>query len=253
LGLDVYVGPLSRYYAGAWETIVQQEGRRLGHQVEVVRRNPFPTEDPQIARRQVVDWQSQLSDILMGSVGRLAWAESPAEEYVTDKPDWGPFIAVCLLAAKLDGLQDGLPDVVPTGERALKLWDRLGRRSQAPEPLGHRIGRLFGRSGTYAPPPRRFTQIVGPEIWLPIDASVVIETDDALGTRRTFGAIGPLLAELRDLNAQTYQAKDETLSEWAHDAPAGDAFEPAARFGLAVMLSLAAAAVDRRQPLVLDY
>jgi hypothetical protein len=230
MGLDVYVGPLSRYYAGALET-----------------------DDPLIARQRVVEWQSDLSDVLMGSVGRLAWAESPTDDYVTDKLGWGPFVAVCLLAARFDGLQDRVPEAVPTAPRAMKLWGRLGRRTQAAEPLGHRIGRLLGRSSTYAPPPRRFTQIVGPEIWLPLDASVVIETADALGVRRTFGSIGMLLAELRQLNAQTYRASDETLSEWARKAPDDDAFEPAAQFGLAVMLKLAAVAVDRRQPLVLDY
>jgi hypothetical protein len=251
--LDVYVGPLSRYYAGAWETIVEQEGRRLGRQVDAVRRTPFPSGDLQVVRRRVIEWQSGLSDTLMGSVGRLSWAESPTDDYVTEKLDWAPFVSVCLLAAHADGLEDRLPRLVPTGSRAMTLWDRLGRRTQAPEPLGHRIGRLFGRSSTYAPPPRRFSQIVGPEIWLPLDASAVIETNDALGVRRTFGANGSLLAELRQLNAQTFRASDEGLAEWARDAPEGDAFEPAAHFGLAVMLSLAATAVDRRQPLVLDY
>ncbi|HET7027120.1 MAG TPA: hypothetical protein VFI28_05475 [Candidatus Limnocylindrales bacterium] len=253
MGLDVYVGPLSRYYSGAWESIVQQEERRLGPQVEVVRPNPFSSDDPEVVRRRVIDWQASLSDILMGSVGRLSWTESATGDYVSDKPDWGPFVALCLLAAHADGLLDALPDIVPTGQPAMKLWGRLGRRTQAPEPFGHRMRRLFGRSSTYAPPPRQFTQIVGPEVWLPLDASVVIETNDALGVRRTFGSVGPLLAELRQLNAQTFRATDATLSGWARDAPLGGAFEPAAHFGLAVMLSLAGRALDRRQPLVLDY
>jgi len=253
MGLDVYVGPLSRYYAGTWKTIVEQEGRRLGRQVEVLRRSPFSTDDPEVVRRRVIDWQAGLSDILLGSVGRLSWTESATADYVSDKPGWGPFVAVCLLAAHADGLLDRLPDVVPSGGQAMKLWDRLGRRTQTPEPLGHRMGRLFGRSSTYAPPPRQFTQIVGPEVWLPLDASVVIETDDALGVRRTFGSVGPLLGELRQLNAQTFGANEPTLSEWAREAPVGEAFEPAAHFGLALMLSLAGRALDRRQPLVLDY
>ena len=32
MGLDVYVGPLIRYYTGDWETIVQQIGRETGMQ-----------------------------------------------------------------------------------------------------------------------------------------------------------------------------------------------------------------------------
>jgi hypothetical protein len=37
MGLDVYVGPLSRYYTGQWETIIQQYARQTGMEVRVVR------------------------------------------------------------------------------------------------------------------------------------------------------------------------------------------------------------------------
>jgi hypothetical protein len=254
MGLDVYVGPLSRYYAGDWETIVQQQGREHGFAVEVIRPTTADaTTDPQIARRRVIEWQSSLSDTLMGAVGRISWTDSPTDDYVTDKPDWGPFLAVCLLAAHADGLEAQVPERVRTGSPGRKAWARLGRQTQAPEPLGHRIGRLLGRSSTYAPPPRQYAQVVGPEIWLPLDMAVVIETNDVAGVRRSFGSAPALLAELRQLNAQTYQATDETLAEWSRNAPDGDAFLPAARFGLATMLRLAGEAVERRQPLVLDY
>jgi len=45
MGLDVYVGPLSRYYAGDWETIVQQAGRQQGVEVQVLRA-PVPRQLP---------------------------------------------------------------------------------------------------------------------------------------------------------------------------------------------------------------
>ncbi len=37
MGLDVYVGPLSRYYGGDWETVIQQAAREGGFEVEVIR------------------------------------------------------------------------------------------------------------------------------------------------------------------------------------------------------------------------
>ena len=37
MGLDVYVGPFSRYHTGEWETIVQQAARANGMTVQVVR------------------------------------------------------------------------------------------------------------------------------------------------------------------------------------------------------------------------
>lgn len=36
MGLDVYVGTLTRYYSGDWELITQRVGRELGLTVEVV-------------------------------------------------------------------------------------------------------------------------------------------------------------------------------------------------------------------------
>ena len=37
MGLDVYVGPLTRYYSFEWETILQQAGREQGMDVHIVR------------------------------------------------------------------------------------------------------------------------------------------------------------------------------------------------------------------------
>ena len=48
MGLDVYVGPLVRYYTGDWQTIVQQLGREAGTAVEV--RRPAATKPSLIQR-----------------------------------------------------------------------------------------------------------------------------------------------------------------------------------------------------------
>jgi hypothetical protein len=42
MGLDVYVGSLTRYYTGDWETIVQQAGREMGLEVRVERPRSSP-------------------------------------------------------------------------------------------------------------------------------------------------------------------------------------------------------------------
>jgi len=48
MGLDVYVGSFTRYYAGDWETVVQRYGRETGLKVDVVRPldPPDSTRDP---------------------------------------------------------------------------------------------------------------------------------------------------------------------------------------------------------------
>jgi len=37
MGLDIYVGTLTRYYAGDWQTIVRQSAEGMGMEVQVVR------------------------------------------------------------------------------------------------------------------------------------------------------------------------------------------------------------------------
>src|SRR5262245_32541171 len=115
MGLDVYVGSLTRYYTGDWETIVQQWGRQNGVPVTVVRagqspggggsvwerlfkRNaPSPAEKTRIA---VIGWRGQIARVL-GREAALSfdWDESAASPYFTDKPDWAGFGALLLLAA----------------------------------------------------------------------------------------------------------------------------------------------------------
>src|SRR5690606_18200676 len=45
MGLDIYAGPLTRYYAGDWQTVVQRYGAEQGLEVHVVRpgQTPFPS------------------------------------------------------------------------------------------------------------------------------------------------------------------------------------------------------------------
>jgi len=52
MGLDVYVGPLTRYTLGEWLTIVQQAGLDAGQQVEILRANPSP-DDVALTTRMV--------------------------------------------------------------------------------------------------------------------------------------------------------------------------------------------------------
>src|SRR5687767_5829015 len=106
MGLDVYVGPLSRYYTGQWETIVQQYGRETGMQVQVVRPaqpskglfgrlldriRPAPN-----VHREVARWQVELSRLVGTTV---TWDDSEDREYFTDKPAWDCYGALLLWAA----------------------------------------------------------------------------------------------------------------------------------------------------------
>jgi hypothetical protein len=67
MGLDVYVGSLTRYYAGQWETIVQQAGRQIGFDVQVVRTQPeagAAITDPDEIRTGILRWRTALGQAL---------------------------------------------------------------------------------------------------------------------------------------------------------------------------------------------
>src|SRR5216683_2696624 len=105
MGLDVYVGSLTRYYARNWETIVQQAARSQGIQVQVMRPNPLPDDqikNPAQIRDLVIEWRSKMQAELKGAElidADLDWPEQPETPYFTDKPDWECFGAMTLLAA----------------------------------------------------------------------------------------------------------------------------------------------------------
>ena len=63
MGLDIYVGPLCRYYTGAWETVVQRYGRETGTSVYIVRATPASDDaitDPRLAVAFLENWRSSL-------------------------------------------------------------------------------------------------------------------------------------------------------------------------------------------------
>jgi hypothetical protein len=94
MGLDVYVGPLTRYYAGNWETIVQQRSKQFGIPVAIVRprqglfRRLFDRLSlrPPTAETAVRRWRDTLRRDL--GIADLDWNEDLEVDYETDKPAW---------------------------------------------------------------------------------------------------------------------------------------------------------------------
>src|SRR5687768_14062080 len=89
VGLDVYVGPLTRYYTGDWETIIEQLGREGAFAVEVVRPDGEDQgerlTDPAEVTELVLAWRTALS----AAIGQeLEWIEDPSAPVFTDKPAW---------------------------------------------------------------------------------------------------------------------------------------------------------------------
>lgn len=69
MGMDVYVGSLTRYTSGEWLTVVQQTLQTSGHDVRVIRAEPDPSEamDPVAVSDAVRSWQACSQELSGGS------------------------------------------------------------------------------------------------------------------------------------------------------------------------------------------
>ena len=102
MGLDVYVGGLTRYYSGQWETIVQRLAREDSLRVEMVRpdNSPDAITDPGEVGSIVIAWRTGLQKSLSQHTKVvLNWSEDFEAPYFTDKPAWDCYAALLLWAS----------------------------------------------------------------------------------------------------------------------------------------------------------
>ena len=236
MGLDVYVGSFTRYYAGDWETVVQKYGREQGIDVEVLRAEA-PTDamtDQAEIRRTVLSWRDRLSQALGSNIDRpLDWNESDDAPYFTDKPAWDCYGALLLWASYAEHPE------LPCPHDYVEDWktDRAFQQSSDPE---------MNTS---------FSQLLrGVEVWLPHDFSFTFRAAEASGHEVTFGSSVRLCAQLQELNQKTWNATDATRLQWQRDGAEHKApLEVGARFAFSVLSELAQQAVSNRLIMKLDY
>ena len=238
MGLDVYVGSLTRYYAQDWETIVQQWGHEHGLPVEVRRSQPSPPDritDPAVIRPAMIKWRSNLNQALSSQLGvELDWEEAPDAPYFTDKPGWDGYGGLVLLAAHEEN-----PQLKPPTRVSLDSW----KKDQAL--------RVSSTKGF----PTRYEHVIVPQWWLPCAFKPVFKGPSAAGAEVWFGSSIRLLDQLRALNERTYRGTAADLNVWRTQQPDGDEgpFEVEAKVGLSVFLSLAERSAAARLPMLLDY
>lgn len=236
MGLDVYVGSLTRYYSQDWETVTQKHAREKGIPVKVVRPNE-PEDaitDPDEIRSDVIAWRENLSRELESYLSEpLDWDESPRSPYFTDKPGWDCYSSLLLWAAYSEH-----PDLVCPKE-CVEDWtkDEAFRRSSDPE------------FDTNYP-----SLLSNTEIWLPADFRFTFAGPDLAGDTINYGSTVALREELNELNSRTWGADNSMLAVWCkkgagHLAP----LEIGARFAFAVFFELAGVATEHKLIMKLDY
>jgi hypothetical protein len=236
MALDVYVGTLTRYYSGQWETILARTAREQGRTLQVVRPDE-PSEavtDPSRIAPAIADWRATLSDALGDHLGEpLDWPEGMEPPYFTDKPDWDGLGGLLLWAAYAE--QAGLQRPVAYPED----WQN--------DPAY--------RASTAADFRSKYLPTLTSELWLPGDPAIAFQAEGVAGKVVWISFTTLLLSTLGDLNDRTWRAARADFAAWRDEGPPDetDSLERRARFGFAIFFALASRAVENRLPMILDY
>jgi hypothetical protein len=221
VGLDVYVGPLTRYYVEGPADVVER----------IARHQDLPVTDgleaEEVIRAAVVRWREGLSRWLGDRLaGPLEWDESGPAPCFTDKPGWDGYGGTLLLAA-----HDEHPELPPP-EAVSADW---------PDDPAYQAASAPGAGS-------RYRQLLTPELWLPSPFEFTVRTQDLTGEEVELGSSIALFDQLRLLSARYHldgQPPDRSADGHALPAAAGN--------GLAVLLRLAERSVSHQVPMKLDF
>jgi hypothetical protein len=233
MGIDIYVGPLSRYYAHAWQRAELQPAGAPASQTVLIDIDVGAGDGPDVFPDEILGWRRELSDKLEPHIGEaLDWDERPMAPFYTDRLEWDPHVALAMWAAY---------EAVPTAT----LPNFLGE-----QPFNDPILRRAGRDTANTP----YTQITRScQLWLPNAFGFTVRAPLPTGVDVMIGSSVALLEQLNQLNQRTWAASRSTLERWLADGPPPhDGVEPNAKYGFAVMHRLAMRSVRQRLPMKLD-
>ncbi len=235
MGLDIYVGSLTRYYSGNWQTIVQQSAAEQGLDIRMDRPPPpNALRDSTAARAAVVQWRDAMSQGLGKHIeGALDWDESDGAPYFTDKPAWDCYGDLVLWAAYEE-------------------QPNLKRPAAAVEDWTKDPAFLASTSEKFH---SRYSQLLhNTELWLPCPFPFTFVAKDVGGNQVGIGSSVALGEQLRSLNQRTWRADPSLLERWRKEgADFGAPLETGARFAFSLMLALTDLAVQHGLPMKLDY
>ena len=200
MGLDIYAGTLTRYYAHNWKTSVQQWAEENGYTFNRITPDGEPADDgeelsPAEVQAAVENWRDEILSAISqpGQPPYAPWPEDNEKPYYTDKPDWDAFGAMLLVAA-CHTYNEPVP---PTVE---KNWD-FGEH-----PL---ISRLASDEE------RVWSLFRGATWWLPLSDAFFFQGPLPTDDQAMIATLGGLRKELEKLNQLAWQADEDTILGWA--------------------------------------
>lgn len=254
MGLDIYAGTLTRYYAQNWKTAVEQWADENGYSFSKLSPDgdPLPLEkpDPAAVKADVEAWRDNIiSALSQGSTACAPWTESNDAPYFTDKPDWDAFGALLLYAAcRMDG--------APVPRSVQKGWDYRE----------HPVVKRFLEDGEHTG-----SLFIGAELWLPIEGMFSFICENPAGNQITVSTASVLFTELWKINALEWKADEGTILGWSETEgyPIQGQFENGelvnlgseteydtvslAKFAFSILYQAALFSKENAVPILLDY
>ena len=196
MGLDVYSGTLTRYYARNWKTSVQQWGEKYGYEVNIIRPNEAEEQEtvsPEEICKGVTRWRDLLIERLGSNLGRKPlWNEdNDVTPYYTDKPDWNAVQALMLYVICYVNGQE-VPATISKHYDLFK--DKI--------------------YDTFVEEHPGISVIEGDGWWLPFDDDLMFRYYLPTGQEQNFASVGKLREELEQINSIEWNADEETIVKW---------------------------------------
>lgn len=198
MGLDIYAGTLTRYYAQNWKTAVQQWAEENGYQFSKLTPSGQPIRenrpDPSEVQQDMEAWRDAVTKAV-SQEGCLqpSWAEDNEKPYYTDKPDWDAFGALLLYAA-CRAYQEPVPPTVKKG------WSF------------HEHPTVLRFAGEIE---RKWSLFSDTELWLPIDDFLLLECQNPVGAEGIVSTTKCLRAELEKINEIGWCASEAEIIGWS--------------------------------------
>ena len=195
MGLDIYAGTLTRYYAHNWKSAVQQWAEANGYTFQrVTPEGEQVEEEAELDPAEIQDIVENWRDQVIAGISQpdrepyLPWPEDNERPYYTDKPDWDAYGAMLLMAA-CRTYEEPVPKTV---EKGWDFWSHslIARLAEDPEYVWslHR----------------------GAVWWLPISDGFLFQGPLPNGNPAVIGTLGALRIELEHLNEMAWQADEAT-------------------------------------------
>ncbi len=210
MGIDLYVGTLTRYYTRRWETAQQQAIAAMGGPpMNVVSpHGAFPMKGLSYgeAHRVIQDWRMGMGRAMRKQgVEFGGWKEDVAQPHATASLTREGYGALMLWAAYQEA-----PELMPR---------QITPEDWAADPAYEHV------SG----PGARFASLYDAQAWVPVALAEPLLMPMPGGEQRVVASVGGLDRALRDLNACTWKVVDTDREAWFNEAAQCTRFEAAAR------------------------